>query len=300
MMRNKVLLVICLVLIASCSNKKSDISLNKNTTLQNEANEYESTETSNRINKQEKTNETIDNNVIYDNWGKAIYELLNKTYKWDSFPMSETFNNKYKSPRDIVKGTVVSLYSDNDSLFDIDDDLKNKSLIVTVKTGDGLEQIAYLLKYTINTNNELDDLVVVDKKVIENVDGSYPLYDSFHYYLDEPITVTYRLVFPESCDSNYKVYVTENFENKFNDYLEKGIIDDDKYLIFGDVKQDESDKNINYVEFLDIDVTKYYKVIYEINADGYINDATIELIETKATENPDYVKECYEGYMENR
>lgn len=298
-MKNKILVLLCILLLFGCSNKNNNVSSVYETTIKNEESINNSTTISNQNIKSTESNKTINNDIIYENWGKAIYELLNKTYKWDEFPLSETFKNKYKSARDIVKGTVVSLYSDNESLFTIDESIKDQTLIITSKTGDGLEQIAYLIKYTINANNELDDLEIIDKKVIENIDGSYPVYDSFHYYIDDPITVTYRLVFPESCDYNYKVFVTKNFENKFNNYLGKGIIDDDKYLIFGDVKQDERDKNICYAEFLDVNITKYYKIIYEINPDGYINDATIELVETKTTANPEYVKELYNGYIEN-
>ena len=255
-------------------------------------------------NQQKIDNVTISNN-LKTNWDDSICDLLYGKIGFNNFPLSHKFLSKYNSINDLFSGKVKHIF-ENDYFESYNENMEN-ILTITIETGRGYEQIAYQLHYVINENNELDDIEILDSRVYKNSNGEYLHYDKYHYYFDDPKVATDILCFPYRNDFDgdpYRVYVTKSFTEKFPDcqddtYLNDGIVGDKDYLICGEVIQDNDQPNICYVEFLDIDWTKTYKITFDILDNGYINDATIELYKKELTKDPEYVKELYEGYKEN-
>ena len=248
------------------------------------------------------TNEYI---VKYkDNWEMLINYFLRGLINYNEMPISKNFKAKFKSVNDIIKGNCIG--ESADSVFDNNVGINN-IMSIRYKTGKGSEDIAYQLHYKINEKNELDDIEILDSKVLIDENGSYMHYDEYHYYSENQVLATDILCFPYRNDFDgdpYRVYVTNKFYEKFpycqdDENLNDGIVGDTDYLICGEVTCDEEQLNICYAEFLDVDYTKTYKITYKIADNGYIDDAKIELYKKEATKDPEYVKALYEGYKEN-
>lgn len=254
-------------------------------------------------------NETIITNeyiVKYkDNWEMLINYFLRGLIDYNEMPLSKNFCQKYNNVRSIVPGNVFGIL-ENIIFNNTNEELKNCMTIHT-KTGKGSEDIAYLLHYKINEKNELDDIEILDSRVLIDENGSYMHYDEYHYYSENQVLATDILCFPYRNDFDgdpYRVYVTNKFYEKFpycqdDKNLNDGIVGDTDYLICGDVTCDKEQSNVCYAKFLDVDYTKTYKITYIIADNGYIDDAKIELYKKEVTKDPEYVKALYEGYKEN-
>lgn len=234
-----------------------------------------------------------------DDWINLIAFLLQGKIDFKDFPLSKNFLNKYNVANDVLKGKVMGTHDAIAQTFDITEDIEKHIMTIGVKTGNGFEEVAYQLHYVINEKNELDDIEILDSKVIEDENGEFIQYDKYILYDDDKRLSTYILVFPQSTTGHTKVYVTDKFKAKFSNYESEGILEDKDYLIYGEVTQDKENEEMCYVECLDIEYTKIYKITYIIDEKGYIDDAEIELYETKKTEDPEYVKNFYEGWLEN-
>ena len=233
-----------------------------------------------------------------------INYFLRGLINYNEMPISKNFKTKFKSVNDIIKGNCIG--ESADSVFD-NNVGTNNIMSIRYKTGKGYEDIAYKLHYTINEKNELDDIEILDSRVLIDENGSYMHYDEYHYYSENQVLATDILCFPYRNDFDgdpYRVYVTDKFNEKFpycqdDKNLNDGIVGDTDYLICGDVTCDKEQSNVCYAEFLDVDYTKTYKITYIIADNGYIDDAKIELYKKEVTKDPEYVKALYEGYKEN-
>ena len=239
-----------------------------------------------------------------DDWELLIGYFLRGLISYDEMPLSRKFVNKYPRISNIITGKVTG--NRTKDMFDNNENMENLA-VIGCKTGNGSEDIAYQLHYIINDKNELDDIEILDSRVVIDENGEYPHYEKYHYYYDDPVTDADILCFPYRMDRDgdyYRIYVTEAFDKKFpgcqdDKDLKDGIVGDKDYLICGSVTQDKEYPNICYAEFLDVDYIKTYKITFEILYNGYINDAIIELYKKEVTKDPEYVKEIYEGYKEN-
>ena len=235
------------------------------------------------------------------NWEMLINHFLRGNINYNEMPLTINFRNKYKSINDIISGKCTG--ESMDSIFDEDNSNLSNIMTICYKTGNGLEEMVYKLHYIISDNNELDDIVILDSRLFEDENGAYKQYVKYHYYYDEPSIVTAALCYPyvsrNKNDEYYRVYVTNSFEKKFPDYLSTGITGDKDYIMYGDYYCDRNDRDICYAEFLGLDWTKTYKLTYDIDDKGYINDVDVKLYEKKKTEDPQYVKNLYQEYLDN-
>lgn len=253
--------------------------------------------------KQVNNNKGITNEYVKqfrDNWEILVDYFLSGLIDYDDMPLSNNFIEKYPKLESIIK--FKSIRESADLVFDIPKD-SNNVMTIRCKTGNGLEQIAYMLRYIINDKNELDDIEILDTRIYENSNGEYLHYVKYHYYYDEPSIVTAALCYPyvskNKEDEFYRVYVTKDFEKKFPEYLKFGITGDKDYIMYGDYYCDRNNRDVCYAEFLGLQWTKTYKLQYDIDDKGYVNDIDISLIEKKKTEDPQYVKNLYEEYLDN-
>ena len=187
------------------------------------------------------------------NWEIIIDYFLMGRIEYNEMPLSEKFKKKYPSLDSFIKGKCTG--ESSDSLFDEYD--KNSNIMtIRYKTGKGFEEIGYKLHYVINDKNELDDIEILDSRVVIDEDGHYPKYEKYHYFYDDPIVATDILCFPYRMDRDgdyYRIFVTKDFEEKFpdcqnDDDLNDGIVGDKDYLICGNVIQDNEHSNVFYVE----------------------------------------------------
>ena len=252
--------------------------------------------------KKEEINDIIEKKYLGD-WEMAICDMLYEEINVKELPLSGNFINKYKTIHDIFKrsGKISHIFENN--YFDsYNEDMEN-IITVTYKTGNDYEEIAYQLHYIINDNNELDDIEILDSRVYRNADGDYLKYVRYEYYYDNPVGANWALCYPYvRVDKNRdydRVYVTENFIKKFPNYLTTGITGDTDYIMFGEHYQDENDDKVCYAEFLGLEWIKTYKLTYDIDEKGYVDDVEVELYEKHKTEDPEYIKSYYQEYLDN-
>ena len=251
-----------------------------------------------------KREEVVQNEYVLkykDDWTMIINYFLRRLISYDEMSLSQNFINKYPQLDNFIEGKCDGRIIDN--YFDsYNEDMEN-IITVTYKTGNDYEEIAYQLHYIINNDNELDDIEILDSRVYRNADGDYPKYVRYEYYYDNPVGANWALCYPyvrvDRDVDYYRVYVTDNFLKKFPNYLTTGVTGDTDYIMFGEHYQDENDDKVCYAEFLGLEWIKTYKLTYDIDEKGYVNDIDIELYEKHKTEDPEYIKSYYQEYLDN-
>ena len=262
----------------------------------------------NALNKQirndiEKETIKIVSNEFAKDWHASIGDLLSEDIDFDEFPLSINFRNKYKNIQDIFGRSGKEKYIFENSYFDSYDESMSNIITIIYKTENNFEEIAYQLHYIINENNELDDIEILESRVYREEDGHYPRYIVYDYYYNDPSGNTWVLCHPyvrlDRGRDYDRVYVTDNFLKKFPNYLTTGITGDTDYMMFGKTYQDKNNDKVCYSEFLGLEWTKTYKLTYDIDEKGYINDVIVELYEKHKTEDPEYLKSYYKEYENN-
>ena len=185
--------IIAFILTRACSNYisgriREDVKNEENTTISNEIKlEYAS------------------------DWIKSICEFLKGNIEYDKFPLSSKFKNKFKSVNEIVQGKVMGTIEANSDIFDINADYEKQIMGIGVKTGNGYEEIIYQLHYIVNDKNELDDIEILDSRVVIDENGSYPQYVSYKIYDKKPSAAIYCLTNPKRYMHDGDIcYLTEN------------------------------------------------------------------------------------------
>ena len=225
-------------------------------------------------------------------WKMLVNYFLRGLIDYNEMPLSKDFAKKYPTLDNIIQGKVRGAIIDE--YFDSYNENMKNVLTVLAKTGKGYEQIAYQLHYIINDKNELDDIEILDSRVYEDENGSYPQYDKYELYND-CIYACGLLVRPQRNKPSY-LYVNENFMKKFPEYPNKGVLRDEKYMIEEKLWQDIENKNICYVEVMDLENTKTFKLDVYLDDKGYVDNVEVTLIEIKKTEDPEYVQSIYDEF----
>ena len=232
-----------------------------------------------------KREEVVQNEYVLkykDDWTMIINYFLRRLISYDEMSLSQNFINKYPQLDNFIegkcKGKIVDNYFDN-----YNEDMEN-IITVTYKTGNDYEEIAYQLHYIINNDNELDDIEILDSRVYRNADGDYPKYTFYKTYYQRDDVAIYCLTIPKrSWDEGDVPYLTDNYINNHKDYKTESILPWKEWLYVdeGTIKQDESNNRVWYVEAVNTEEVRKYKIEFIIDERGYIDDYMIEEIERK-------------------
>lgn len=266
-----------------CNKKDSSIALQK-TIIETTNKEIESTK--NLISDTKQENEYV--TKYKDDWKMLINYLLIGKIRFDELSLSDNFKLKYSKTSDIIKGSVIGALED--IVFDESD--SKDTIVIGSKANLTKELNAYKLKYVINDKNELDDIIVIDTKMLRDENGRDIEYDKYVYYNDCDFACG-LLVRPVRNAPTY-LNVSENFLQKFPKYPNTGVLSDVDYMIEDALYKDENDSSICYAVVMSLEETKTYRLSIKLDDKGYVDDVDIELIETKPTADPQYVQDAYD------
>ena len=289
MIKKYLIVIVALLLLKSnfCCCKKKDNSIALQETIIETINkENETAKTKIYETKKEKENEYV---IKYkDDWGMLINYLLIGKSKFDELDLSDNFKSKYSKVSDIIKGNVIGTL--DNTLFDEFDD-KN-TIVIGSKKNVTSELNAYKLRYVINDKNELDDIIIVDTKMLRDEIGKDIEYDKYVYYNDCDYACG-LLVRPIRNAPTY-LYVSDNFLQKFPKYPSAGVLSDVDYMIEDELYKDENDSSVCFAVVMNLEETKTYKLNVKLDDKGYVDDVNIELVDIKPTEDQQYVQDAYD------
>lgn len=230
-----------------------------------------------------------------DDWINLIAFLLQGKIDFKDFPLSKNFLNKYNVANDILRGKVMGTHDAIAQTFDITEDIEKHIMTIGVKTGRGLEEVAYQLHYVINEKNELDDIEILDSKVIEDENGEFIQYEKFTTYSESSKGAIFYLTNPVRY-WDMPCYLTENYKNNHNNYKKDSIIPWKEWLYVDEANVICDDKNdkIWYIYALNTKETRKYKLIFAVDDKDYVDEVIVEELEIKVTENSDEVQEEYD------
>lgn len=214
-------------------------------------------------------------------WEMIIDYFLAGSLDYTKMPLSKKFIEKYPNIESIIP--YNSIRESADSVFDLPNDMTNV-MTIRCKTEKGYEQIAYMLRYYINEFEELDDIEILDSRIYETENGSFPEYAHYKTYLENPNCAIYCLTNPKRYMDNGDVCcLTDNYMRNNSDYKTKSIIPWNGWLYIdeGTVEQDRINDRVWYLEAVNIEKIIKYKIEFIIDDRGYIDDYRIEELEIR-------------------
>ena len=238
-------------------------------------NKYEQTNINEQVDIKEQTEKKLnmDNDVA-----EIVRQTAIKNNKWDNLPLSNKFKKKY-NPKD---GILV-----NDNYTKLSWSLSGtdkQQQIVTLIVFHNSKKEYYFIHYIVNDQNELDDVEIVDKKLLYDEDGNEVIYketmDGAYVSNIMLLAAPGRLEY----DPFDYIYVTDNYLKKwsggFIDYdiscgIEDvaGLEDKDQHLVYLYVVQDKFDEN---GDIIGDEWEKYFRVHYFVDSNMWLDDVEVE------------------------
>ena len=190
---------------------------------------------------------------------KVIGEVLNRDADYDRLPLSDNFIKKYKGKDIIEYEEGQECFFQNDMCYYNKD--KN---ICSIRVSYPVQPDSYIgkeeevrLKYLIDEFYELDDIEILNHRVLRDEYGDYMYYDMF----EKTRGMLSLLLCPWAINdtSNDHLDVSDDFKRKYPNYLKKSILaDNHKYAVIESIYDTDSEYDFN-VKLLDFDKTRYYK-----------------------------------------
>ena len=214
-----------------------------------------------------------------DDFVNIIYFTVKKNSDWSILPLSKKFRKKYNSKTGILndnKITNISGGGDSD---------KEKQLVV-LNIFHNAKKEHYYIHYTVNDKNELDDVEIVDKKLLYDENGNEVIYketmDGAYVSNIMLLAAPGRLEY----DPFDYIYVTDNYLNKWSDgFIDydtscgiddvAGLEDKEQHLVYLYVIQDKFDENGNIIGN---EWEKYFRVHYFVDSNMWLDDVEVKEI----------------------
>lgn len=224
---------------------------------------------------------------IEDNIAEIVRQTALKDNMWNDLPLSKTFKKKYNSKDGILVNDNYTKLTWSLSGTD------TQQQIVTLIVFHNSKKEYYYVHYTLNENNELDDVEIVDKKLLYDESGNKVIYkesiteenyEDILIKLADPYNINHAE--PETDFFN----LTENYMNKwsggfvdnrgfdyYSRYIMKEISDFVGRIAYMKCEYPKFDDNGEIIE-IDKELTLYYKVKFYINEDMWLDDLEVEEI----------------------
>ena len=230
--------------------------------------------------------QTVDNKLnIDDDIAEIVRQTAVKNNKWDDLPLSKKFKKKYNSKDGILVNDNYTKLSWSLSGTDI------QQQIVTLIVFHNLKKEYYYIHYTLNESNELDDVEIVDKKLLYDENGNEVIYKKSmteKNYLHNLKCVAY----PSRLEYEIFEYinVTDNYLTKWKNGFVKGdytfsiqaieeLCDYEKQIAYLKCEYPKRDENGDIADVfnpVDDELTLYYKVKFFTNKDLWLDDVEVE------------------------
>lgn len=224
---------------------------------------------------------TSDKLNMDDDFVKIIKVTAEKNGNWDELPLSKAFKKKYNAENGILGKDDNYTYLSSDSY-----DSNKIEHIVVLNVDHNYKQEQYYIHYKVNDQNELDDVEIVDKKLLYDENGNEVIYketmDGAYVSNIMLLAAPGRLEY----DPFDYIYVTDNYLKKwsggFIDYdiscgIEDvaGLEDKEQHLVYLYVVQDKFDENGNIIGD---EWEKYFRVHYFVDSNMWLDDVEVEEI----------------------
>ena len=214
------------------------------------------------------------NEYFYD---ELIQTVIKRNIDWNTLPLTDNFKNKFK--KDIFN---IRLKNDYVYYLTYPPDRNKQKQIVSIDTIENLgERWIRKIHYICNEKYELDDMELIDEKLLVDSQGKGYRYDTWYNFSDssyERIMIT-RLLFMPFKKSRYdKFNTTKHFKEKFPKVeRNKPIKIDRKYLFLGFI--DEIDDE--FLVCLYDEISHYeYKIKIITDDTGAVDDMIYKYIKT--------------------
>lgn len=227
-----------------------------------------------------------------DDYVDIIRTTAEKNADWSNLPLSKSFRKKYKQKSGILnddKITYLSVRSGN---------VNNKEdQIVVLIVDHGAKNEDYYIHYTLNDQNELDDVEIVDKKLLYDEEGNEVIYKETMAgaFISNIISLAapWRLEY----DPFDYICVTDNYLKKWGgkgfipgfdieiENHDNAYVSIDYYDNLCDKEKQEVYFNVEYTYIendgkpdakLACDYIKYFKVNYSIDKNAWLDDVKVE------------------------
>ena len=234
----------------------------------------------------------VDNKLnVGDDWVKIVKMTAEKNSDWSKLPLSKSFKKKYNSQYGILGKDDNYTYLSSNSY---ESNEINQTVVLNVDHE--YKQEYYYVHYTLNENNELDDVEIVDKKLLYDENGNKIIYKesiSEENYEDVLIKLAdpYNINHAELEIDFYNL--TENYISKWSggfvdsrgfDYYSRYIIKElssfKKRIVYMKCEYPKFDKNGDIID-IDEELTLYYKVKFFMNTDLWLDDVEVEEVSKK-------------------
>lgn len=235
------------------------------------------------------------------------YEVAKKNGDWSKLPLSEEFRKKYNE-KDGILGKVEYDKIEYAPMWAQDFERLEGHVKFFVIT-QGKKKTAYTYIIFDNDDGLVDDVYLFEKIVLYDEDGNalgIPKYTYFSYNLG---IESYFKTLANGGDEADTIEVTDNFRKKYPNFIDLFIryspgeyniltyIFDDETKTLPAITYDKENNVFFYEDMvakIEIDsllekVKRYYKVVYSIDDEGFLDDATATLLR----------EEKYEGRSDN-
>ena len=246
----------------------------------------------NRVDMESSTNKYV--KKYKNDWEMLVNFFLMGKIGYDEINLSDKFIKKYPTIDSIVKGKGNGGI-ENDFFDNYNENMEN-ILTFTCLTGNEKEEMAYQLHYIINENNELDDIEILDSKLWCDKKGDIIQYIRYVTYNQNPAAALFCLTIPiGSWDEDTVPYLTDKYMEKYKNYRTESIIPwkDWLYVDEGTIKEDENNDRIWYVEAVNTEEIRKYKIEFIIDEKGYVDDYKIEEIERREVVDKEEILDKY-------
>lgn len=240
-------------------------------------------------------NSDIQNNIVQDvgnikklnmdnDYAQIITNVAKRDLDWSNLPLSNRFRKKYKNKYGILgkKDNYTDLYGTT-----IGSDNNNQIVILYVSHNYKQEQ--YYIHYTLNDQNELDDVEIIDKKLLYDEEGNEVIYkrDMSETWIGNIIDLA--IPWTTEWDPFDYIYTTTNYDKKwvqgfiptfdckhFDIREVKDLCNKDKREVYLDIEYgyyNEEDGLI--ISTIKID-KRYFKVHYFTDKNMWLDDVEVE------------------------
>lgn len=219
-----------------------------------------------------------------DDFINIVYRTIKINSNWSNLPLSKNFKKKFNAKNGILNdNTITDIYGGINS--------NKEKQIVVLNIKHGLKDEEYYIHYTVNENNELDDVEIVGKKLLYDENGNKIIYKesiSEENYEDVLIKLAdpYNINHAELETDFYNL--TENYISKWSggfvnsrgfDYYSRYIIKElssfKKRIVYMKCEYPKFDNNGDIID-IDEELTLYYKVKFFMNTDLWLDDVEVE------------------------
>ena len=214
------------------------------------------------------------NEYFYD---ELIQTVIKRNIDWNTLPLTDNFKNKFK--KDIFN---IRLKNDYVYYLAYPPDRNKQKQIVSIDTIENSgERWLRKIHYICNEKYELDDMELIDEKLLVDSQGEGYRYDTWYNFSDssyERIMITRFLFMPFKKSRYDKFNTTKHFKEKFPEVERNEPIKiDRKYLFLGFIDE----INDEFLVCL-YDETSHYEYKIKIITDdtGAVDDMIYKYIKT--------------------